>query len=487
MDIYFDFSPVFQVNLPSADPGNIILDRIDPRAPLPPTFLDDYISIDIETTGLSHTEDRIIEIGFARFENGILTDSYSTLVNPGCPIPLSASMVNNIFDCDVADAPSYADVAPAVADWLIGKYVVGHNVVFDLHFLEDLLTEQGFSGKISFLDTLALSRFALPDLKHHKLQTLAEHFEIPVETSHRAFDDALTCREIFMKCLGITSVIFSEIEKDLEEKRQLALNWYDDTYGDSPLYKKSFYFIGNFDRDEELLRALPGSVGGSVVSDFSPSVDYIVVGEAADSSEQVQIDAIRSGLSNNQKIIDEADLQRLFRDACVCLGVYDADDDPDDDLHGSPAFDPPAPETFDPIKPALLAVIADDWIDPTALEFVDNKNYVSAKYLGRVIAQIPKLKTIKRVEILNSQTSSAISFSKYSLSSWSDISELSGIACVALKSIIDSIPKDFSCCSRYNECSDLKQCCHPDMSARIGCYYRRNLRAGRIFYGKNAE
>lgn len=142
---------------------------------------------------------------------------------------------------------------------------------------------------------------------------------------------------------------------------------------------------------------------------------------------------------------------------------------------------------FDAVKDILSAVVADNWLDPDALSFNERKGYYAASFNDAVFARIPKLKKLKRVEILSPCSSTDESFKGYEVSSWADLANYSAEFVSALQAVIDRVPKGFSCCSRYVECSDLRACCHPDYDMRAQCFYRKVLKSGRVFYGKNAE
>lgn len=160
----------------------------------------DYIVLDTETTGLSPSKDRVIEIGILEVSGGQVVNTFGSLINPGIPVPASASSVNGLTDADLAGAPTYAEIAPTVAGLVLGKVIVAHNASFDIKFICAMLEEAGFEGEIKYIDTLGYARKCLPDLPNHKLQTLAEHFSIDTGNAHRAVDDAMTCHLIFQQC-----------------------------------------------------------------------------------------------------------------------------------------------------------------------------------------------------------------------------------------------------------------------------------------------
>lgn len=162
-----------------------------------------FVVFDIETTGLYADKDRITEIGAVRIENGQVTDTFSTFVNPGIPIPDFITRLTGITDDMVADAPA---VDQALDDFLsfVGKLpVVAHNASFDTGFIRynARLCNKSFDNVI--VDTLQLSRNMFPELGKYKLNLVAKHLGVKLENHHRAVNDAEATALIFMKCLNI--------------------------------------------------------------------------------------------------------------------------------------------------------------------------------------------------------------------------------------------------------------------------------------------
>lgn len=167
----------------------------------------EFIAFDLETTGFSPLGDRIIEISAVRFRDFAPTDSFSTLVNPLCHIPESASKVNHIYDADVATSPKESEAVKQFCnfigeDALKGNVVmVAHNALFDIKFLLHAFSRCYVEADISYQDTLHMSRQANLGTENNKLGTLAKYFNIPQEAAHRAEDDARVCGEIFIALL----------------------------------------------------------------------------------------------------------------------------------------------------------------------------------------------------------------------------------------------------------------------------------------------
>ncbi|WP_028263611.1 helicase C-terminal domain-containing protein [Atopobium fossor] len=151
-------------------------------------LVDDFIVLDTETTGLSFKKCELIEIAAAHIENGQITNTFQTFVHPNSLIPEEITKLTHISHADVADAPCAEDAVSALADFVGGMPVLAHNATFDRTFIEKVR-----GGKLvsdTWIDTLALSRIALPRLSSHKLADLAQMFGCAA-VSHRAIDDVV--------------------------------------------------------------------------------------------------------------------------------------------------------------------------------------------------------------------------------------------------------------------------------------------------------
>ncbi|HET9085626.1 MAG TPA: polyribonucleotide nucleotidyltransferase, partial [Candidatus Limnocylindrales bacterium] len=147
----------------------------------------EFAVIDVETTGTDAAISDLVEIGVVKVRDGQITDRWSTLVNPGRPI--IGNQMHGITDADVAGAPSPAEAVQQALDRIGDAMVVGHNVGFDLSFLEAALP----SAKLEpgrYLDTLVLAREGYPEIGQYKLETLSSFFGIDLSQNHRALPDA---------------------------------------------------------------------------------------------------------------------------------------------------------------------------------------------------------------------------------------------------------------------------------------------------------
>lgn len=152
------------------------------------------VALDLETTGLDAERDAIIEIGCVKLEDGRITDEWSTLVNPGRPIPLGITQLTGITDAQVTSAPPLALVGPALLRFVGSLPIVGHNIGFDLGFLAQF---ELFRANLA-IDTFDLATVLLPRQARYNLASLAAHFNITLTDAHRALDDARASLRLFL-------------------------------------------------------------------------------------------------------------------------------------------------------------------------------------------------------------------------------------------------------------------------------------------------
>jgi len=160
-------------------------------------FDDEFVVFDLETTGLSPTTCKITEIGAVITQKGKIIDRFSVFVNPGVPIPQNIVELTGITDEMVADADPIEVVLPRFLEFIGDRMLVAHNAVFDTGFIRHACEVCRLPFNNPYLDTVAMSRFMNPDLKNHKLDTLAKFYDLGNFNHHRACDDAEMLAMIF--------------------------------------------------------------------------------------------------------------------------------------------------------------------------------------------------------------------------------------------------------------------------------------------------
>ena len=164
-----------------------------------------FICFDIETTGLSAVRDKITEIGAVKVENGVITDTFSTFANPEMPIPQKITQLTGITDDMVKDAPSQSEAVGAFLEFAGDNVLVAHNAPFDTSFIAKACEDMGREYNYTSIDTVAISRAILTDIKNCKLDTVAKFLRLGDFNHHRATDDAEMLARIFINlCQRLT-------------------------------------------------------------------------------------------------------------------------------------------------------------------------------------------------------------------------------------------------------------------------------------------
>lgn len=167
----------------------------------------EFVAFDLETTGLMAGFDRVVEVGAVRFaEDGGETGRFERLVNPGRPMSPAAEAVHGISDAVLAGAAPAREVFPEFIGFLGppgSSTLLAHNACFDAGFLGRELGRIGSPGRgYSVVDTLALARRRLPDLRSHRLDTLAAALGLDPDGPHRALADSLRVKGLWLALGG---------------------------------------------------------------------------------------------------------------------------------------------------------------------------------------------------------------------------------------------------------------------------------------------
>lgn len=185
----------------------------------------DFVVIDTETTGMRPGPDRVIEIGAVRIHNGVIADTFQSLINPQRRLPPFIVRLTHITQEMVEGAPVAAAVMPDLLDFCEGATLVGHNIGFDLRFLAYEAQLLGLSFPLDGLDTIPLARRFLPVLKHFKLDMLAAHLNIPTAHRHRALGDAEVTAEAFLHIIALAQQQGVVTLGHLQRRLQLPVAW----------------------------------------------------------------------------------------------------------------------------------------------------------------------------------------------------------------------------------------------------------------------
>lgn len=160
-------------------------------------FEDVWVCIDLETTGLSYENDEIIEIGAVKFQGVNNVETFQTFINPQKQLSDFIKNYTGIRQEDVEHAPSFSSVSGNLASFIGSSPIVGHNIKFDMEFLE----RQGFHINNPKCDTWDIAHIMLPGIQSYSLQNLVSYMKLECQRPHRALDDAMATKEVFIELL----------------------------------------------------------------------------------------------------------------------------------------------------------------------------------------------------------------------------------------------------------------------------------------------
>jgi DNA polymerase-3 subunit epsilon len=249
---------------------------------------DNYTVIDIETTGLSFTWDKIIEIGAIKVKNNEIVDTFESFVNPSDssePFYLDSFIteLTGITNDMLLDAPSPSQAIIAFINFIDKDILVGHNINFDINFLYDLSLST-ISKPISnnYIDTLRLSRKAFPNYINHKLKTLTENMNISCEGAHRALTDARITNSCFSYIKN--HVLSNNIDFTLWKNHASHLNLKtisatcSDFDTEHIFYNQNCVFTGTLSISRKEAGQKLVNVGGILQNSLNKKTNFLIVG-----------------------------------------------------------------------------------------------------------------------------------------------------------------------------------------------------------------
>ena len=160
--------------------------------------LQDFICIDLETTGLNPKRDRIIEIGAVKVRDGRIVETFQQLIDPKQQLEERVEMLTGISSKELEGKPTIREVLPALREFLEEDVLLGHRVLFDYSFLKRTFTNEKISFERKGIDTLKLARQFVTDCESKKLESLCQYYDIKLQ-AHRALNDAQATVELYQK------------------------------------------------------------------------------------------------------------------------------------------------------------------------------------------------------------------------------------------------------------------------------------------------
>ena len=182
---------------------NDVDDRIVVHGDQDMDFHQEFVAFDLETTGLSSRDDRIIEIGAVILKDGQEIDRFQTFVDPERQLERKIVELTGITDEMLQGAPKIQEILPKFLEFVGDRVLVAHNSDFDTGFIRAECQRQGLPYRYTAADTLILSQNLLQHLSKFKLDIVSNVLNLPDFNHHRAGDDAMTCGLIMTKLMAM--------------------------------------------------------------------------------------------------------------------------------------------------------------------------------------------------------------------------------------------------------------------------------------------
>lgn len=174
-----------------------------------------YVVFDIETTGINHKKDEIIELSAIKVNSSEITE-FSHLISITGIIPVDITSLTGITNEMIYDSPKIDTILPQFLDFIGNCKLIGHNISsFDCYFINDACEKYGYPKLTNeIIDTLPLAKNKLPDLEHYTLQSLCEYYNIDTSNAHRALADCYMCNEIYTRLLTADETLVTPDKED---------------------------------------------------------------------------------------------------------------------------------------------------------------------------------------------------------------------------------------------------------------------------------
>jgi len=161
----------------------------------------DFTVIDFETTGLSPTDNEIIQVAAVKYRGLEKVNEFTKYVNPLVPIPKRITEITGLTDEDVLGCLTIREVLPLLLEFVGNDVLVAHNAPFDMKFLLTKMQENDLEyRKFRVIDTLSLARKNIDFTKNHKLETLKSFLKLSHLSSHEALHDCYVTGELYKYC-----------------------------------------------------------------------------------------------------------------------------------------------------------------------------------------------------------------------------------------------------------------------------------------------
>lgn len=256
------------------------------------SFPNEYVVVDIETTGLSPEYDEIIEIGAIRVKDDVVIDKFQSLVKPQHKINEFIEKLTGITNEMLENSPKLNSVLPSLKNFIADSCIIGYNVNFDLNFLYDsFFKELGFELKNNYVDVLRITRLIVnkDEIQNRKLKNIAKYFNLEVDGIHRASKDCILTLQIFIKLQEVIRQKYGSLEAFIEERKKARKGYIDiknitseaeSIDIDNPCYDNEFVFTGTLEKmNRKDAMQLVVNLGGRIGNSVTKKTNFLVMGE----------------------------------------------------------------------------------------------------------------------------------------------------------------------------------------------------------------
>ncbi|MCI6831019.1 MAG: 3'-5' exoribonuclease [Clostridiales bacterium] len=465
------------------------------------TFPSEYKRIcvfDVETP--NSNSDRICSIGLLLLENGVETDSFYSVVNPETHFDLYNMGVNDITPDQAEISPTFPQIWEKIQPFFKNTLLVAHNAPYDISVLKKTFSFYGLPElPVSYACTLNMSKQMYPEFCSHALNVLCDEFHIELD-HHNAESDTRACAKILLKMLEDGLDLSAHIKTCVLSDPLVACNQSCpdpaeepviidiDSYFTIPkepldIVGKSVCTTGDFDYgDKEEVHAMLSDLGAVVRKSVVKNLSYLIVGNKGSDAWSCGCygTKIQKALENQQngsnvKIIRES----VFFEALKSTNTEILNED----------------QIFSKIESVLTSAGYHDLkikLDPRnpgqskPYYVINFCNKTCLRFNGEVIKYAYIMPAMKKAcqAIIPIQTMKNQPWPRFPVAG-TDWDALAPLWIEMYEYCLFNSADGFDCCSRYEQCSDAKQCIHPDQTFAGGCRYRQRLRKGIIYYGRN--
>lgn len=438
---------------------------------------DNYTVVDIETTGLSIYDSEIIELSAIRVRDNVITDTFTTLVRPQSYIPFNIVTLTGITNEMVENAPTIDVAIQKFLDFIGDDILLGHNIYqYDANILYDISDNLlHIQIKNDVIDTLRYSRYCDINVPNYKLSTLEQYYNIKNENEHRSLYDCIANHKVYQELKkSFKSQCINQLSEQTKEKsfENESILTSVDLAGKKVCITGDFKF-GNRVEIESLLKGY----GATIVKAVSGATDYLIIGGLGSNNWKYE--------SCGNKTKKALELQKQGKPIKILE---------ENEVFSKPSADEKLNELIHTVE--IDCNITQNTLNSTNFKIKQLKDDKTTSItLGNAL--VCKIKILKNgyriilkkkliedlinesanIKIKHDQSIAEIDFQ-------SKNQDFYDIIKIALYDAVETYQPEtrFGCCSRYQECSKMRKCLHPDLLYSKSCWYRQNLEKGIIYY-----